>query len=172
MLRQTFILIFLLFFFSTVFSQPSNVYKVLHRIKSVPIWYSPKWFTSKIDYKSKNKFRNVDSTYAVIAKMDTIAIIRLIHILPDTTLTDIPHTCHEGFFTFGELAFFLINDIEHIPLFLVTRSQWDSFSECGLAPNGFLEYLRKNGQGFEDLYRNWFNSKERQDYLQKNKKTN
>lgn len=148
-----------------------NGYKILSRIKTVPIWYSPNWFSSKVDYNSKHKFQGVDSTYEVIAKMDTNAIIPLINFLPDTALTKIPNTCQGGYFTFGQLAFFLINDIEHIPLFSVTKAQWDSFGECGLAPDGFLEYLKKSGQDFENLYRNWFNSKERQDYLREKRKS-
>jgi hypothetical protein len=173
MFRQIFILTFLVFFYVTAFSQTGsrNVFKVLNRIKSVPVWYSPQWFASKIDYNSKQKFKGVDSTYAVIAKMDTNAIIPLINFLPDTALTNIPNTCQGGFLTFGQLAFFLINDIEHIPVFMVTKSQWDSFGECGLAPDGFLEYLTSNGRDFEELYRKWFNSKERQEYLREKRKS-
>jgi hypothetical protein len=162
MLRHTFILGFFLICLHVSGQQSRNVMKVLSSIKSIPHWYK-KDYTP--DSKGKN-FKNVDSTYRVIAGMDSFAIIRLIPILSDTSDTSIPNTCDGGNLTFGQLAFLLINDIELIPLGLVTKTQWDAMGDCiEVLPYGFLTYLRTNGKRFEKQYREYFNSKQRQQYL-------
>jgi len=107
----------------------------------------------------------LDSVYASIAKLDTNAIPTLMNHLSDTTSTVIANTCLGGYFTLGQLAFFLINDIEPIPYFTVTKSQWDVLGECGTLPYGFLNYVKFKGQEFKNEYRVYFNSQARQDWI-------
>ena len=163
MKKKLLISIIFLLGFVNAYSQygSPNIRRALLKIKTAPYWYSPGYTdqTQKIDKK-------VDSVYNRIIKLDTNAIIKLMDFLPDTSLTKIKNPCNKGFLTFSELAFFLINDIENVPL-SITNLQWDSFGECGTIPNSFLEYLKNNGTSFEKQYRNYFNSKQRQEYIKR-----
>jgi hypothetical protein len=171
MWRHSFIATFFILLFVTAQSQlgSSNVFEVLNRIRAVPSWYIAGYNSSKT---KGDKLEGIDTVYADIVKLDTIAIPKLIPFLSDTTYTEILNTCTGGYFTFGQLAFFLINDIEPVPYFLVTKSRWDAFGECWNLPIGFLGFLRINGSNFKDQYSRYINSKERQDWLKQNKKRN
>ena len=144
-----------------------TVYRTLNKIKGVPSWYTT---SHKYDKTKKDRFKGVDSVYVGIAKLDTNAIVKLIDFLADTSSTTIPNTCQNGYFTYGQLAFFLINDIEPIPFYIVTKSQWDVLGECGILPYGFLNYLKNNASRFETEYRTYFNSQERQEWLKQIRK--
>jgi len=134
----------------------------MKNVKSIPAWY-----TTGYKYKKTNKsrFDGLDSAYIYITKLDTNAIPTLMHYLSDTTTTSIANTCLGGYFTYGQLAFFLINDIEPIPYFTVTKSQWDVLGECGTLPYGFLNYIKSRGQEFEKEYGVYFRSQDRQDWI-------
>lgn len=129
--------------------------------------YIPAWYTNGYKYKKTNKsrFEGLDSAYVRVVKLDTIAIPTLMSHLSDTTETGIAITCLGGYFSLGQLAFFLINDIEPIPYFTVTKSQWDVLGECGTLPYGFLNYVKSQGQKFENEYRVYFHSQARQDWI-------
>jgi len=134
----------------------------MKNVKSIPAWYKTGY---KYKKTNKSRFDGLDSAYVRIAKLDTIAIATLMNYLSDTTATGIANTCLGGYFSFGQLAFFLINDIEPIPYFTVTKSQWDVLGECGTLPYGFLNYVKSKGQEFENEYRVYFHSQARQDWI-------
>lgn len=145
---------------------PPNVRRVLSQITSILDRYKKGY---KWDGK-KERFAGADSTYRVVAHMDTVAIIRLMHFLADTTETTILSTCDGGRLTFGLLAFLLIHDIEPVPYFLVTQMQFDTLFDCGLLPDGILTYIKNNQVTFEKQYRAYCNSEERQRYLREQRK--
>jgi hypothetical protein len=111
---------------------------------------------------------SIDSGYLSIIRKGTEINPALIPILSDTSLTHIRNTCSGGYFTLGQLSFFLINDIEAVPMFRVTKIHFDVFGECGLA-YGVLHYLKNNGAVFKERYKKYFYSKERIEYLRQNK---
>jgi hypothetical protein len=142
-------------------TETSNLKLKLNRIKAVPYWYT----VDNKKFKGKQKdFKSVDINYVDIIKSDTSIIRKLTNFLADTGSTEIKNSCDGGYFTFGQLAFLLINDIEDVPLFLVTKSQWDVL-ECGILPTGVLNYLKVSGDDFKVAYQVYLNSKERQDRL-------
>ena len=101
-----------------------------------------------------------DSAYEAVLRMDTAVIERLILVLPDTSLTQIPNPCGSGNFTFGQLAFLLINEIEGIPIASITQMQFDVL-DCGALPHGLLEYVKLKGTQFQHQYSAYFHSSER-----------
>ncbi|RYZ20527.1 MAG: hypothetical protein EOO10_23140 [Chitinophagaceae bacterium] len=141
----------------------------LVRIDSIPFWYTPlayddaKWKTYRFD--KPVPLKGVDSNYASIVKRGKTVIPELINFLGDTTSTSILNRCDSGYVTIGQLAYFLINDIEFIPVPLVTRSQWCVMSECQLLREGFLEYLRLGRDDFKKRYNHYFYSKMRRQHL-------
>jgi hypothetical protein len=101
MLRHAFTILFLVLYLNAPCQTSKNLKKILSQIKGIPAWY-----TKGYTYESKSKnFKNVDSTYKVIAKMDTMALYRLWGALADTTATAILNTCDGGHLTYGQLAF-------------------------------------------------------------------
>ena len=101
--------------------------------------------------------------------MDTSVIDRLIDVLTDTSATVIPNSCGEGNFTYGQLAFLLIDDIEAVPYFAVTHIQFDVI-DCGTMPNGLLDYVKNYGSSFQQQLRSYFHSKVRQGKLEEGKR--
>lgn len=131
---------------------------MLPEIESVPYWYTK-------DFQNQTKQEGaIDSTYRIIIKMDTNAIVQLKDILPSTTLTKIPNSCNGGYFTYGQLAFLLINDIEEVPLGAVTRIQFDVL-ECSFLAEGVLDYIKRNGQEFKRKYSAYLSSEGRRKWL-------
>ena len=164
MLKHSLLLILLLFFFLLAYSQTEkpDILSMMKDVKSIPAWYTTGY---KYRKTNKSRFDGLDSAYVCVAKLDTNAIITLMNYLSDTIATSIANTCLGGYFTYGQLAFFLINDIEPIPYFTVTKSQWDVLGECGTLPYGFLYYLKSKGQEFENEYQVYFRSQARQDWI-------
>ena len=164
MLKHSLLLSLLLFFFVFAYSQTEkpDILRLMKNVKSIPTLY-----TTGYKYKKTNKsrFEGLDSAYVHVVKLDTNAIPTLMNYLSDTTTTSIANTCLGGYFTFGQLAFFLINDIEHLPYFTVTGSQWDVLGECGTVPDGFLNYVKTKGLEFQNEYRVYFHSQARQDWI-------
>ena len=144
----------------------------LKSIASVPFWYTPldyadpRWKT--YHFNRPVPLNGVDSNYANLVKRGKKIIPTLIKYLNDSTLTDVPNQCDSGYITVGQLTYFIINDIEFIPVPLVTNVQWDMMSKCEVLRAGFLEYLQKKGKRFEALYRKYFYSQRRLQYLKAN----
>lgn len=120
----------------------------LANIKSVPSHY-----TTQHQFASDAERMPGDSAYQFVLKMDRKVIKELIKILPDTSLTQIPNICGNSNFTFGQLAFLLINDLEDVPYFSVTNRQFDVI-DCGMLPAGLMEYVKTNGRTFQKQYSN------------------
>lgn len=120
----------------------------LPRIKAVPY-----------DGKGEQPFVTFsDSAYLAIRKLDTAAIPFLLEKLTDTSLTGIANTCTSGQYRVGDIALFLINDIELIPYYTVTGTQWCLLGECGILPVGFMDYVARDRAGFYTAYRNFYYS--------------
>ena len=108
------------------------------------------------------KFSYTDKIYSKIKIKGVDAIPGLIKFLGDTTETNIKDNCGTGNFTIGQLSFFLINDIETIPLAYVTNMQFDVIHQCGCLADGVLLYLKQRGNKFKDQYRRYYYSDGRQ----------
>ena len=138
----------------TVPSEP--IKSRLANIKRVPLHY-----TSQHQLAPNTERKPGDSAYQAVLRMDTAVIRELIKVLPDTALTQIPNTCGNGNFTFGQLAFLLIDDLEDVPYFTVTNRQFDVV-DCGILPAGLLEYVKTSGPTFQKQYSDYFYSKSKQ----------
>src|SRR5215210_6750145 len=106
---------------------PDSIREILSKIKELPFKYTTTHFTDTLSIKKKSR----DSFYNSIIAMDTLVIPALVEIICDTTLTKIQNPCNKSNFTYGQLAFLLIDDIEPIPIALATGMQFDVF-ECGV----------------------------------------
>ncbi len=127
----------------------TNIYK----IKSIPSYYLKGFvFDSKVQRQSLIK----DSSYLQITRLDTFALQYLIPFLSDTTLTEINNECLQKKFKIGDIAFFLINDIETIPFALVTGGQYCTWTECGGLPDGIFTYMNRERLLFKNQYTNYF----------------
>ncbi|MET0393708.1 MAG: hypothetical protein ABW019_11235 [Chitinophagaceae bacterium] len=111
-----------------------------------------------------------DSAYLVIQKLDKYAIPFLLEKLKDSSLTGIANTCTGGQYRVGDIALFLINDIEPIPYYMVTGMQWCLLGECGMLPAGFLDYVAGNRIGFYTAYRNFYYGDGRKEWRKTSKK--
>ena len=139
----------------------SDLRPTLAQIKRVPLSY-----TTEFSMEVATHEKTGDSVYESVVKMDTVAIEPLINILSDTAATHIANACENNFYTFGQLAFLLLNDIEMFPYMAVTNTQYDSFG-CGDVPEGFLADLKRNGGKFQEQYRRYFHSENRKQDLQR-----
>jgi hypothetical protein len=125
----------------------------LANIKRVPSHY-----TNQHQFAATSEKKPGDSAYQSVLKMSREVLEELIKVLPDTSLTQITNTCGNGNFTYGQLAFLLIDDIEDVPYFTVTNIQFDVF-DCGILPAGLLDYLKTNGRTFQKQYSDYIYSK-------------
>lgn len=144
----------LLIFFSikaSCYAQTETELKTLfYAIKNIPY--------------SSNSFK--DSSYSKILKHGTAAIPTLINLLTDTTITSINNKCSNQNCRQGDIAFFLINNIEFVPYSKLTATQWCIVGNCGSIPDGFFEYFNKNRKEFQQQYLSYFYSKERIKFIQ------
>lgn len=139
-----------------------TVEKSIYNIKSVPSYYL-KGFV--YDPKVQRQDLAKDSFYLKIKKLDTFALQYLIPFLSDTSLTDIKNECLETNFKIADLAFFLINDIEPIPYALVTGGQYCTWGECGILPDGFIEFLNNQRLRFKKDYETFYYGTKRNKWL-------
>jgi hypothetical protein len=175
MFKQTIIFLVFLLIGLTLASQSSStlLFNQLKNIQSVPFWYTPLadddslWKTYQ--FNKPLPLKDADSTYADIVKRGKKVIHKLIPYLSDSTLTIVKNKCDTGYITVGQLTYFIINDIEQIPLPLVTGTYFHTGGgDCiTILPYGLLYYLQQDGERFEKLYRKYFYSKQRQQYLKK-----
>ena len=172
MFKQSFIAIIIVIGSLADSAQPPSLplLEKLKRITAVPFWYTPlelddpQW--KAYQFNKPLPFKDVDTNYVVIVQKGKSILPKLTQYLSDTTLSLIPNQCDSGNFTIGQLAFFLINDIEYMPVRLVTKKQWDGMGNCLIIlPDGWLDYLRTNGREFEELYRKYLSSKQRQHFV-------
>ncbi len=105
-------------------AQPKMVVETAFaQIKTIPSHYA----------KGQQKMP-LDEAYQKIVTLGPSAIPFLVDKLTDTTRVDINNTCKQTSLRKGDLAFFLINDIEHIPYYTVTKTQWCVFNFCSVLP--------------------------------------
>ena len=134
------------------FCQPDSVLikGELTWIHSVPFKYSR---------KSKEKDNGfIDPEYTSILKKGPRIIPSLITVLTDTTKTSIIDKCTGKYFTMGQLAYILIDNIERIPFALVTGISADVIRGCSYLADGVLYYVRYDGSKFQVQYRAYFYS--------------
>jgi len=116
-------------------------------------------------YTKGQQVMPLDEAYQKIVKLGPSAIPFLVDRLTDTTTVDITNACKQTRLRRGDLAFFLINDIEQIPYHTVTKSQWCVFGTCSVLPMGFLEYLEVNRSKFQNQYKAYLNSEDRKAFI-------
>ncbi len=102
---------------------------------------------------STYKFCN--STYWRIIKSGKSAIPYLIAKLPDTTKTRVAGYCKKEILTIGEVAFLALEEIIPLPLFEITKREFDIVEEGGCF-TGFARYLSENQQTFYHQVKNWY----------------
>lgn len=89
--------------------------------------------------------------------------------LTDTTFLDFEYTrCKTQKLRVGDMAFILIDRTEHAPYALFTHSQWCTREKCGEGydlPHFFLDFLESDRERFKELYKTYYKSKERREYL-------
>jgi hypothetical protein len=108
----------------------------------------------------------MDSSYNNILKLGTEAIPFLMAKMADTTTTNIVNPCDEKQqIRYGDLAWFLITDIEKIPLFTVTKTQFCVWGVCDHFPLGFFVSLNLYRSKYSHNYQKYFYSKERRKIL-------
>ncbi len=161
--RPFFICIFLFLLFNQTFGQvKSIVEQEFYQIKFIP--------TERLNPDSRTfaKYKNIDSSYNKILKLGTTAIPFLIPKMTDTTLTKILNPCdNDEPIHLGDLAWFIITDIEKIPLFQVTKNQWCVWGVCEHFPLGFFTSLNFYRNKYAKGYKNYFYSKERRKIITK-----
>ena len=150
--------IYLLFLFTALhtYGQTKTIIdKDFYHIKFIPS-------DRIIDSFSIPKYKLIDSSYNNILKFGIKAIPFLMIKMTDTTLSNISNPCNDDKrMNYGDLAWFLIMDIEKIPLFTVTKTQWCVWGVCEHFPLGFFESLNLFRTKYSKNYLNYFYSKER-----------
>lgn len=133
----------------------SVVKKEFKKVKFVP--------TSYID--AAGELFTKDDSYVKIMRQDTLAIPYLIDKLNDTTLTTI--SCHLDNYKLrrGDIALFLINDIESIPVDVVTNTPAEAASTTGIFPDGFFNNFREKRVEFQERYRRYYYSDARRERI-------
>ena len=133
----------------------SVVNKEFKKVKFVP--------TSYID--AAGDVFTQDNSYVKITRLDTLAIPYLIDKLNDTTVTAI--SCHldNSKLRRGDIALFLINDIESIPVELVTNTTATAANTNGIFPDGFFNNFREKRAAFQECYRKYYYSDARQERI-------
>jgi len=129
--------------------------KDFYRVKIVP--------TNYLD--SAGEYFTKDASYTKIMRLDTLAIPYLIEKLSDTTLTTISYHCDNTKLRRGDIALFLINDIETIPVNDVMQAQYGSLGSCSIFPDGFFKTFRDNRTRFQEQYKKYYYSEERQAHI-------
>jgi hypothetical protein len=120
------------------------------------------------DSYGKPIYKQMDSAYSSILKLGVRAIPLLMAKMNDTALTNIVNPCdNDKLMRYGDLAWFLVQDIERIPLFAVTKMQWCVWGACEHFPQGFFESLNFSRSKFSKQYANYFHSRERQRFIKK-----
>lgn len=133
----------------------------IFNVKSIPFHYS-KFYSESI----KDKPLLTDASYLKIKSLDTLAIPYLILKLSDTSITSIENTCLGTKYKVGDIAFFLINDIEPIPYGMVTGGQYCTMGQCGVLPDGFITYLNNQREKFYNAYRIYYYGDKRKEWLE------
>jgi len=143
-----------------IIKQKSAIYDKISKIRKLP-----KWYTSEFEAKPKEKYdiSEMDSAFINLVESDTTIIPELMKVLYDSAYTDVPNSCLGGKFTYNQLAFLLINEIEAVPYAAATNSQWCTIGECGWLPDGFLGYVRTGK--FAVDYEIYFRSSKRKEWL-------
>ncbi|HLK27122.1 MAG TPA: hypothetical protein VKT28_00970 [Puia sp.] len=109
-----------------VFCQTDSIQikRELLLITAVPFKYN-----KGLDEKESKFF---DIPYLSILKKGTDIIPTLLKLITDTTKTKILNKCSNDYFTVGQLVYVLIDDIERIPFFEVTKIQADVILHCSV----------------------------------------
>jgi hypothetical protein len=141
--------------------------RMVSLIREVPARYSGSYWEKK---QVPPPLTKDDIWFEAIVKYDTTAIPYLIELINDSSLTKVINLCTKQPYRTGDLATLLIIDIESIPSALVTHMQWCTWGQCGILPDGFLEYVHSDRQRFKVLYQSYYRSKERRRFLQSLKK--
>ncbi len=155
-----FLLLFLLIAVQTIAQRTIILDGEFYKIKSVPI--------NRVNRDSHNLsvYKQMDSSYNNILKLGTSAIPFLISKMRDTSLTNISNPCdNDQLMRYGDLAWFIITDIEDIPLFTVTKNQWCVWGICDHFPLGFFVSLNFYRDKFSKQYEAYFYSRERKKIL-------
>jgi hypothetical protein len=91
----------------------------------------------------------IDTNYQKILNQDSLAIPFLVGKLTDTAKTNIFSSCINSFLSRGDVAFFLLHNINHIIIDYSTDCEWDVLGNCGRFPQGFFEYFQKDRSKFQ-----------------------
>lgn len=129
--------------------------KDFYKVKVVPSDY----------LDSAGEYFTNDVSYTKIMRLDTLAIPYLIEKLSDTTLTTISYHCDNSKLRRGDIALFLINDIETIPVDRIMDVWYDALGVCGIFPDGFFNEFRSNRARFQEQYKKYYYSEERQAHI-------
>ena len=108
---------------------------------------------------------NADLYWRIIAK-GKAAIPFLIEKLTDTAPTNIKHHCKKTKLNVGEIAHFALTQVAEFPAFLVTKIQFDVFTDGGCWI--FYEYLFNNANkaAYRKSVQEWYD-KQKVKYKQK-----
>jgi hypothetical protein len=146
-------------------AQPNEIIrKEIYKIRATPVWYK-KGYQSDPAVKDRNTLIT-DSAYLKIVRLDSAALRYLIPFLTDTTATVVSCECLSSKCTIADIAFFLINDIEGVPVGIVCHMQYDVFGNgCGNLPDYFLENMVAQRSRFQKDYTAYFYGAERRKLL-------
>jgi hypothetical protein len=145
----------------------SSVNRMVSLIKTIPEKYSTHY--------NRNEIKSIlnkqdDGWFKIIVKYDTNVIPFLINLIGDGTPSMAFNTCSNANYRTGDVAILLINDIEQIPYATVTHSQWCTFGQCGVLPDGFFYYTNAHRRDFQEQYKTYYSGKERQDILREKRR--
>jgi len=144
--------LFAILFNGQLLAQDSSIILIkFNKIEKIPCIYK----------KHAIDKEHCDSAFAFILSKDTFAIPELIKLLVDTSTSKVKNINTDTYYKKGDLALILINYIEWVPFYSITRVQWCICCDCGNMPNGFLQYLDANRPEFQNKYVLYFRSKER-----------
>lgn len=113
-------------------------------IKTVP--------SSYVSFKKGSNYKDVgeiDSNYQKILLQDSLVIPFLVEQLTDTTKTSVFSACTNTMLAKGDIALFILHNINHTIIDYSTDSEWDVLGNCGRFPYGFFEYFQKHRSKFQ-----------------------
>lgn len=151
-------------------SSAGQSYKTMNvtfnRIREVP------WFDIPAKSNKNNKQNNNSKRgpYNKFIRFDTSAVLYLVDKLTDTNPSKVLNSCTQINLMNCELALYLLKTIDKFDERVVTNTLWDDYDTCGLASVSFRMYFSNNRATFQNQYRIYLTSEERQRVLKERKK--
>ena len=117
-------------------------------VHSVPDSYISPRTKANLFYGSE-----IDISYRKILDIGELSIPFLIDQLTDTTKTLIYSNCTKAYLTRGDIALFLLNDIDQSIINYSMDREWDVGPNCGRFREGYFEHFQENRLEYQRKFR-------------------